>query len=66
MMVAWVVVAAVEVVKSVGVLDIFLKTEQRRSADEMHVGCERKRRGMDDSKELVRAAGKTELPSTEM
>lgn len=49
-------VVAVEVVKSPQVLGAFLKTEQRESADEIDVGCERERGSMDYSKVLTRAA----------
>lgn len=66
MKLAWAMVVTVEVAKSGQVLDVFLKRQQREYADEMDVGCERKRGGMDDSKAFIRATGKTQLPSTEM
>lgn len=59
-------VVAVEVVKSPQVLGAFLKTEQRESAGEIDVGCERERGSMDYSKVLTRAAETMELPWTEM
>lgn len=49
MKLAWAIVVTVEVAKSGEVLDVFLKRQQRGYADEMDVGCERKRGGMDDS-----------------
>ena len=49
MMVTLAMMLAVEVVKCGQVLDVLLKTEQRGFADEMEVGCKRKRGGMDDS-----------------
>lgn len=54
-----------EVAKHGQVLDVLLKRQQRGYANEMDVGCERKRGGMDDSKALIRATGKMQLPSTE-
>lgn len=66
MKLAWAMVVTVEVAKSGQVLDVFLKRQQRGYANEMDVGCERKRGGMADCKAFIRAAGKVQLPSTEM